>query len=39
MLRLWGRVRRNEYHQDPALSLLDRIDEMSREIVASERSS
>lgn len=37
MLHLWGRVRRNEYRQDPALCLLDRIDEMSREVVPSER--
>ncbi len=33
MLRMWGRVRRNEYHEDPESSLLDRIERMSREVV------
>jgi glycosyltransferase involved in cell wall biosynthesis len=33
MLRMWGRVRRNEYHEDPVISLLDRIKQMSSEVV------
>ena len=37
MLRMWGRVRRNEYHEDPESSLLDDIEPMSREVAASER--
>ncbi len=38
MLRMWGRARRNEYHEDPAIPLLDRIQGSSREILPSERS-
>ena len=37
MLRLWGRVRRNEYHCDPALSMLERSEPLSREVIPSER--
>jgi dolichyl-phosphate beta-glucosyltransferase len=36
MLRMWGRVRRNAYHQDLEPALLDRIEPMSREVVLSE---
>ena len=37
MLHMWGRVRRNEYHEDPESSLLDHIESMSREVAPSER--
>jgi len=33
LFRLWGRIRRNEYRHDPAVSLLERVAGMSAEVM------